>query len=376
MLTESIIDKIKSEHRSSLKNDIPILLCTFECIIFYHLIEIFDKGMYTNININEIYNIINIYSKSFNKLSKEVKDQHNNCLCKKCFNNMINLNEINTKIDSLEKYICIHYEEIEKIKNIFNLCYCKYPNIDWLINHSVIFDGKTKEYKINNRFDMIGYDNENVLIAYIKPQFNSLNYNQILLDSICDTYFVMNLKIPDTETELNSVYEKIKEEKIKDDYKRFNNKIITIVIFTTSLEEPYYIKWDMTTSILDYCKKFIKDKLIDNFINESNYIYNFYKYWREFCPQEIKKSSMDFIDFIRCKYENFHSFPSYIDNFFISIKNKIEECKKPSERKKVLEKYDNKDTFNTELNNKIIYSINRFLGIDEDEDEDEDEEEC
>ena len=63
---------------------------------------------------------------------------------------------------------------------------------------------------------MIGYDNENVLISYIKPQFNSLNYNQILLDSICDTYFVMNLKIPDTETELNSDYEKRKEENIKD----------------------------------------------------------------------------------------------------------------------------------------------------------------
>lgn len=53
-------------------------LCPFESIILYYMIQIFDEGIYSDITINELYNIIDIYNKSFDKNYQG----HEKCLCK------------------------------------------------------------------------------------------------------------------------------------------------------------------------------------------------------------------------------------------------------------------------------------------------------
>ena len=65
---------------------------------------------------------------------------------------------------------------------------------------------------MGKKLNLIGYDENIVIISYIKPQFNSLNYNEILVNSIFDTYLINNVKKND------------KEGNISENYKRFYGK--------------------------------------------------------------------------------------------------------------------------------------------------------
>ena len=60
-----------------------------------------------DLNITELYDITNIYYKTF---SHDLKD-HNNCICKKTFPHNNNNN------DPLYTYLLTHYEKINIINN-------------------------------------------------------------------------------------------------------------------------------------------------------------------------------------------------------------------------------------------------------------------
>jgi hypothetical protein len=194
--------------------DIPDF-CPMECIILYYMIEASNVGRYTKFHISELYNIVDIYNKSYDRTKTT---DHDNCLCNKCFTT-----DISCKINnSLESYICEHFEKMNIISRNYTMFCALYPNISWLINHPIYFYGKTDEYDIHKHYQLLGYDNDSVIIAYIKPQFNALNYNQILMDVVFDTYLVKNIK---------------KTSEKNDNYKRFFGKKIVCVVFTTDLDE-------------------------------------------------------------------------------------------------------------------------------------------
>jgi uncharacterized protein with NRDE domain len=89
---------------------------------------------------------------------------------------LFNKNDIvnNEKIKIMEEYLFNHYEKITKLDNIYKNFFNKYSNINWLINHHIKLIGKNKDFIINKRFEIIGYDENNVYIVYIKPQINEL----------------------------------------------------------------------------------------------------------------------------------------------------------------------------------------------------------
>ena len=72
---------VKNKVKNIMNNKINEL-CPFESIILYYMIQLSDQGKYTDITINELYYIVDIYNKSFNSTC----DGHEHCLCKKSFN--------------------------------------------------------------------------------------------------------------------------------------------------------------------------------------------------------------------------------------------------------------------------------------------------
>jgi len=74
------IDNLKLKIDNIINNNINEL-CPFESIILYYIIEVIDNGIFTDITINELYNIIDIYNNSFDKKCKG----HDNCICKHNF---------------------------------------------------------------------------------------------------------------------------------------------------------------------------------------------------------------------------------------------------------------------------------------------------
>ena len=343
---KNVRDKIQNIFRN-----IPVL-CPFECVILHYMLQIRQNGKYADTTINDIYNIVDVYNHSFDVSTVG----HDNCLCKKHFNNTIDYTSQN--IDRMKDYLKNHFDKVKDIKNTLKIFHEKYPKISWLINQPVSYNGHNDNYKLwKEKFQLIGYDDENVIIGYVKPQFNQLNYNEVLMSSIFDTYLVSNSK------------------KDQENYKRFNGKKIKTVVFSLDHKEPYYIDWENNIDN-ELLKNTIYEYLKEDYITENNSIYYFYKYWRQNCP-ESEKSPSDFVNFLinafeKNKNEYPGQFPGYINKFFERINLKIESAKK-KERNVILSDYEDKDVFFNDLNDKLCSSLKRYLGIKKEDSDEESE---
>ena len=249
-------DKIKV----FLKSPSTFILCPLECIILNYMIQIIHQKEKSDININDIYNIIDIYNDSFND-----DTGHENCLCKKYFNKKC-IERNNKKIDDMKVYLIKHFEKIQDVKNVIALFHNKFLKINWLMNQPVYLEGNDS-FKISKKFGLIGYDDENVVIGYIKPQFNSLNYNEILMSSIFDTYLIQNLKKIGIDGE------------ISENYKRFYGKKVISCVFTLDKNEPYYIDWgNLIGENIPIIKNRIYLNVMEKYKLENNMVYYFYNY--------------------------------------------------------------------------------------------------
>ena len=341
--------------------------CPLECVILFYMMECKQNGKYTTFHISKLYDIIDIYNKSF---TIEHSD-HKKCLCNALLCSEITLNN---GVNTLDKYICEHFEKIDIINKIYSKLFLKYPKISWNINHRVNYNGNS-EYNLYKKFNLIGYDDNNVIIAYIKPQFNSLNYNECLMDAVFDTFLVKNVKYETTT----------------DNYQKYNGKKIECVVFSTDLQEPYYIDFtnaETSENLINTNTLIIKESISRyaylKYSIESKIIYNFYKYCRKNCS---KIKPLEIIDDIIEEFEKEKSlfkenqnkysskeFPRCITEFFHKIKYSIEMEKTNKEKKTILNSYDEKSYFMEKLDETLKSSINRYFELCDDSDDDEYEE--
>lgn len=332
-------------------------LCPLESIILYYMIDISQQGIYTNITMNELYNIIDVYSKSF----KNSFDGHNNCLCKKYFN--IECIETSVNIENMSKYLTKHYEDISNIGKVYDAFLEKYQNINWLRAHCVEYNGTNEDFKLFKKFINIGYDSNTIYIIYVKPQFNELNLYDTLIDSIYDTFLIKNIKNPANNDNDTGKYSKRLE-----DFKKFNSKKIITVVFSLDNKDYKTYQW---------CNKDVRDlidnkpileqirtSLIKNYINDSKRILIYYKYYRvKNQERPVKKFIRDFI--IDYKNDNnFEKNPPFLLRFFQKIEDDILSNKNKAE---ILELYDNSEYFLNKLRGIIVNSIDEYLDFDEDD---------
>lgn len=347
MLLLDSVNKIKKKIKKYIDTENTIELSYFDIITLYHLIEITDNKQFTKMPISDMYDIVDMKYKK-NKQEKEL-------------------------------YQKSHYKKLEMINNMFVSFSRKYTNLKYLLNHAIYYGGNNKKYTLYKHFDLIAYNDKEVVICYIKPQFNDINYNEILLDSIFDTFLIRNLdekkhKEPD-KTSANFEEKKHKEhDKTSANFERFNNKDIITCIFTFDNNyEPYYIKWsnkdnDLIVKNELLIKNMIKNNFITKYKSYNEDIYYFFNYWFN---KNKSKTSLDIIECIKDKYEskkkdhvNNVEFPHYIDKFFNSIISKIEELDRKKENtKKLLDKYLDKEYFLSELNYYLESSIHKYIGI-------------
>ena len=355
-----MITNVQKKISELLKTDSKVLLCPLECITLHYIMEIIEMKSRSSINIIDIYDIIDSYSNSFTIDCKG----HDLCLCKKHFCKTYQTKT--NKTDKLKLYLKNHFDKINDIKTTMDAFHSKHPNINWLVNQSVKYNGNSS-FGINNRFTFIGYDDECAVICYVKPQFNSLNYNEILINSIFDTHFMHNIS-PDT-----------------DNYIRFNGKKIITCVFTLDQTEPYYIEWqdselnNIIANKNDIIVQQIKDTIIKKYKQETNTIHYFYTYWRTHCPEK-DKTPLNFIAFLKDKLQEQDKLqklqrPVYINDFFNRIEFEINNCKGNKKKELLLQEYEDATYFSEKLNDMLEVSVKRYFGMNIDEDDDEDDDE-
>lgn len=352
------IKDVKNKIMKILDNNLK-MICPFESIILQYMIQIVKNGIYTEISINELYNLIDIYSKSF----KNDMKGHNECLCKKYFSeNKLSYNIITKKCEEMQNYLIDHYEKIYNIGEIYDKFFNLNLKISWLIDHSITYNGKNNDFIMLKKYKLIGYTNEDVYIVYIKPQFNSLNYNDVLIDSIYDTFIFNNIKIPNGDKHID------------DNYKRFSNKNIKTILFSLDQDDYFIFDWkneNENENLISINNKLIidniKNKLLNKYIIECKHIYYYYKYFNKINndlinnPDKLIKKIINEIK----KDKNYDELPHFIIKFFENIERDIKYCKDNKEKKNKLEFYNDKYNFSEELNEEIKISINEYLDIED-----------
>ena len=348
----NFIKSVKGKINSILSGNIS-LLCPYECVILYYMMQICSQGIYTDISINDLYKITNIYNNSFdNNL-----EGHNDCICKEQFIGKSN-NANNTKINDMRQYLYNHYENIENIGKVYDKCLHNYPNINWLINHSIKYNGANDMYKITKKFNIIGYSADTVIIIYVKPQVSNLNYNEILVDSIFDTFLLSTLN-NNNDDDIEQY-----DAKIKEDIKRFSKKCIKTIIFSLNKNDYIELEWKSSNSnntILSNNQLIlnkIKEYITGEYNTECNNIYSYYKFVKGSLKiTDSNKLITNIINkFNKHKYHDKH--PEFVGNLLKDIEYYVKN-------KKNINDFDDYNTFTNLLLSKIDESVSNYLGFEE-----------
>ena len=344
---KNIIEKINEFTKNGRGNDIS--LCPYECIILSHMLDITQNGNYSNTSVTDIYNVTDIYMKSY--IKNGFKD-HDSCLCDRHF--VCNIKNEGDKLESIRKYLCEFFNLTQIIKESMSVLYEKFPSIDWNIHFSFPYDYNSNCLEIYKRFQLIGYDKENVIIAYIKPNFNDLNRNEILLQSIYDSYFIQNMNMDECNDDIKN-----KNFNINDKIKKVKGKKITTCVLSLGSKTPYFINWDDDEGLdlIEKNKKIIKENikkyLHEHYSSENNKVRYFYEYYFK----KYYKRSTDFLEFLNKQKTSIQV--NYISEFFSNMITEVEECCDPddeiieSKYSSVFEKYYDEKHFNTKLNSRM-----------------------
>jgi hypothetical protein len=310
-----VIDKIKY------KCNLNIELCPLELIVFYYMKQITQRHYNTPITILELYNIFHIYEKSYQYHLRS----HQYCLCKKMFRDNENGN-------TLTDYLVSHYEQMLKIDSLIGKIIQLHPESSWNNDHSLQYvdaeEISQSRFLIKSSCPFIGYNDTEVIVLYVKPILNALNFNEIKTKSILDTFLIQN---------------QLKSDK-NENYKKYNNKKINMYIVATNLTVPYRIDVPIVN-----IRNMIADAMYEKYTIYNNEFYYFYLQFRK---------QMDYKTFLtqwECIKQNTDSIcPPYISDFITIMKYE-------SKRGKIENDLD--DIFVSELNDVLKQSIDAFLGL-------------
>jgi hypothetical protein len=322
---EKEINSIRKKLSKFLRKGNNMKFKVLESIIMYHLMQLSDQGKFADLPISDLYDIIDLYKKA--------------------------------KPDEKDLYLQSHYNKINLISELINKLNSDYVNLRWILDHFVYFDGKSSDFEVFKKFNILAYNNDVVLICYIKPQFNQLNYNEVMLDSIFDTFLIKNVQKKDGDS-------------ISENFKKFNGKKILTCVFSFDCDEPFIFDWsdmknnnDLININNDSIKEIIKDDLYSNFEIKNNNIYLFYKYYlEEFKNEEPLTIITKIIDkYNKKKDEDKRTkFPKYIDELFFEIKSSIKK-KNKEKQLEILKNYTDRKTFMEEITYNLNEAVNNFF---------------
>ena len=321
------INKITHKLQKFIKKQKNMKLKILDTIILYHLMQISDQGKFSGLPISDLYDIIDLYNK--------------------------------IKPDEKELYLQTHYNKINIISELYNKLNIDYPNLKWLLDHFVYFNGKSSDFEIYKKFNIIAYNDNTVLICYIKPQFSQLNYNEIMIESIFDTFLIKNVV-------------KMEDDQISGNYNKFNGKKILTCILSFDCDKPFIFNWNDTNTSEDLIikndniiKNILKDDLFSSFEMKNNNIYSFYKHYFE----EFKNNEpIIIITKIINKYQEIKDkdkhikFPQYIDELFFEIKSSIRK-KNIEKQLEILNNYTIREKFNDELKSYLQEAVNNYFNL-------------
>lgn len=173
-----------------------------------------DNEQYADITIMDIYSILYCYDECSNSLD----DKHNDykCLCKDKFKEGNNGDDT---FNDIRQTIKNHYEKIAIIEIIYSN-YSKYIKdnyneiFEYNFNQREYYNKESENFCIGGTFPIIANSKNYVIQFIIKPQFNKLNFNDIIFSELFNTFMILNID--------------------KEKYKNKNNYLYYVIRFNTT----------------------------------------------------------------------------------------------------------------------------------------------
>jgi hypothetical protein len=191
-------------------------------------------------------------------------------------------------------------------------------------------------------YPLIGNSDKYVLNFIIKPQFNKLNFNDIISDAIFKDFMLKNGNPEHKNSE------------------RYDNKRIITCIFTLDSIVPIVHEFniDKKNKILI---QFTKEYLFHKYSKDHEIIFALYDYCKKNKP-EGKDSISYMID--ELSKENERKRPVYIKDYFKDIQKEITKLKNNNKSfEYILKKVNDKESFFENLNQYLNDAIDNYLEI-------------
>jgi hypothetical protein len=335
-----IIKNIQNKLEKHLKyNKLP-LLCPFEIIFLYYGLGVIDNGPCSDITIMNIYNIIYCYDECSDEIDYENHDKIYKCKCSEHFksgndNSSDSYQDIRNSIVKFFDKTAQVNETFKNFKNIFEEKYeTKLTNFHFNLNYLITFDGNSTEFKIWNRFNIIAQSNKYVLYFLIKPSFNKINFNEVILETIYNIYFLSNIK----QNSNAKIY--------------YGDRQIVVCIFTLDSSESILLSFDISEQFMKEIQDRLKNCIIDELKNKHKLLVQF----NEYC----KINNLIPIDLIK-NNEEYKYIPKYIYTVFESLNDgDFDDDRLLNILDKKCENRVN-EFFNVQVNKSIIINTNNTV---------------
>lgn len=340
----NIISNIQNKIIKELEIQKMPKLCPLESLILLFIQEQHAKGSYSDISIMDIYSIMYCYDQCSNIIDVEHSIK-NECLCNTCF---IEGNCCNTSYNEIRNSIVNHYENISQVKKMYDN-YKKYIQIHFLdskftynIFHKTWFGKKDDNFSIGYEHTIIAHSDKYVVYFIIKPQFNKLNFNDIIFESIFNTFMLSNCCF---ET---------------GNYNRYNNKKIITCILTLDSVQPIF--YDLNIDKDDkHLKNGIQEYLFNTYSEYHKLVFKFYK----FCSNN-KPKTLNSVKYTYNQLKENKRLPKYIVDYYDDINKELEKYKTDRENINIImEKVNNESVFLSEINICLENNIKLFLENDD-----------
>lgn len=351
---KKIIKNIQAKLRQGLPKKVLPRMCPLECIVLMFMIAVTQKGLSSDISIMDIYSIMYCYDNCSNEIRTVSHKNRYKCLCKDRFKG----GDPNDRSSYAEirKSITHHYDNIEKMGKIY-ANYAEYvagslgcESLTYHMNHRITI-GNKDTFVISDSPELIAYSETHVVCFIIRPQFTTLNFAEIMVASVLQTFMLSNCppKHPN--------------------YKRYNGKKVMMCIITLDSDAPIFYEIHIQDHI-PLIARIIRSWLIEQYSEHHDLLYRFYEYCRDRKPKD--KSS---VRYTVNQLETLRSprMPLYIANFFSGIADKVDAHKKDiSQIRAAMLPLADAASCASELKLLLDMSISKFLGQSDPDDSDSD----
>ena len=334
-----ILDELKSLGRNQLH-----YFCPLECVVLYYMLECTRSGKFQKITINDVYNIVDVYSKVYD----DKATGHESCNCNKYF--QTSTHTLTEKQVKQQLYLRNHYDRLTHVRSILDEFVADHPSVSWLFNHGIKFNNdsedKNEDFNIHTGLPLVGYDKETVYVFILKPQLGEINLNDIVTQSIMETWILLN-----SSTDNNKA--------------RFSGKPIKVCTLSLNRTELYMMDW--TKSVEDSrteLTNILYNTIYNKFQSKHEQYYNTFEHVLKEVdgPKKIAE---------HCLSQWAKSLPpaaTYIEKFWLLLQAQIEDADGKEERKEILDKYADKATFIKKLDKLLDKSLMGHLGMVEEDD--------